>query len=180
MLKWELKEVALAWGLLNLVLFGVALVRPAGFRSAVEAFPRHYPSGIVLACAALTWSGWLIHQMPLGFLESYKPLLVVLTPMSMIFVVILMKELLAPRALGGLLLLVATPILEGIRWHESGLRYVVAGLTYVVIVWAMMLVLSPFRFRQLLAPLIRENRIKLFALAGLVIGFVLLGIGLAV
>jgi hypothetical protein len=86
--------------------------------------------------------------MNLGFLEKYKPLLLVIAPVAFVLIALFMDELLAPRALGGLLLLIPAPILINARWHDSAWRYFAIVSAYLMVIKGMYLVLSPYLFRK--------------------------------
>ena len=81
-----------------------------------------------------------------------------------------MDELLAPRALGGLLLLVPCPIIEVAR--QNGLLLV--SIAYVLVVLGIILVLSPYMFRKAMSCWIAStSRCRAF-------GCIFLGIGVFV
>jgi hypothetical protein len=90
--------------------------------------------------------------MPLGFLEQFKPMVYVLGPIAFFLIVNYVDELLAPRALGGLLLLVPAPLLDAARLHDSPWRLTVAVFAYILVVKGVVLVVSPHMFRRGLAP----------------------------
>ena len=121
---------------------------PGASRAWMKDFPRSRSWGWALALLALLWAGWLLYETPLGAFEKYKPLVFVLTPVAYVLVILFVDELLAPRALGGLLLLVPAPMLDAARWHGSAYRYVILVLAYLFAVKGMALVLSPYLFRK--------------------------------
>lgn len=151
-----------------------ALAAPAGFRTAVQAFPRNRLIGRALAVAALLWSAYLVKEMPLGGFDRFKSALYVIAPLAIFFTFRYMDELLAPRGFGGVLLLAATPALEAIRWNESAWRLVITTTIYVLIVWSMVIVLSPFRFRKTFEPFFRNGRERILGAI-----FMILAIALA-
>ena len=91
------------------VFFGAAALllqlRPALACDALKKFPRHQATGQILAAIALLWSAWLLWSTHLQSLEKYKNMLCLITLAGFVPVTIYMNELLAPRALGGILLL---------------------------------------------------------------------------
>ena len=125
----------------------MGVVRPDRMRAALKAFPRHRGAAWLLTAVDLVWAGILLARTPLGRFDAYKPLLWVLTPLAVVLVGVFVDELLAPRALGGLLLLAAAPILDAARWHPSGLRLVVTVLAYGMVLKGLVLVVAPYRFR---------------------------------
>jgi len=130
---------------------------PARARVWIERFPRGRWPAWLLTAADLAWAVYLLFNAPLGRFESVKPSLYVLGPVAFFLVVTFVDELLAPRALGGLFLLIPAPLLAAARWHESGFRYVVIIFAYVLVVEGVILVLSPYQFRKITAVWIRSN-----------------------
>ncbi len=127
----------------------VCVVAPAQMREALRQFPRSRLPAWVLLAFDVTWVTWVMLHAPLGRFEPVKPWLYAAAPAAFLLMAVFMDELLAPRALGGLLLLVANPVLAAARWHESNWRLVMTVVAYIWVVAGISLVLSPFRFRQL-------------------------------
>lgn len=125
-----------------------AAFRTPGFQQGLLAFPRHRGAGVILVALALAWAGWLIGRMQIGFLEPWKWTLWLLTPVAIFLVVFYLDELLAARALGGLLLMIPTVILDAARWHESAWRYVPIVFAYALVVKGTLIVLAPYKFRR--------------------------------
>ena len=155
------------------------LAAPAAATRALAAFPRNVWAGRVLAAVALAWSAWLAWDMPMGFVDAYKQWLYVLTPVVYLLVVWLMEEMLAARAIGGLLLLVAEPALAAAR--EPGLpawRLIMVVLVYAWVVAGMALVLGPYWFRKTAEVLCRSgNRCRKMGAVGLAAGILLAALG---
>ena len=95
----------------------------------------------------------------MGFLDAYKGYIYILAPLVFAAIVIYMKELLAARALGGFLLLIAVPILQEARWHDSAWRLLVVVLVYLWIIYGLLLLLSPWWFRKIHKPFIENEGI---------------------
>ncbi|HMO50618.1 MAG TPA: hypothetical protein PKE26_01120 [Kiritimatiellia bacterium] len=114
---------------------------------ALAAFPRNRRAGWVLAAIALIGSAMLVDQMTLGGLSKYKSLLVVITPVTFYLVTKFLDELLAARALGGLLMLIPTFMVDAARWHPSPWRLVVVSVAYIMVIAGIWIVLSPYKFR---------------------------------
>jgi hypothetical protein len=128
---------------------GAAIAAQPGVLDPVRArFPRSRLAGGLLAAVALVWAGTIVYHAPLGRFEGLKPGLTLAVPLAFVLVFFFMDELLAPRALGALLLLAATPILESARWHPSPARLVVVVVAYALVVKGMALVLNPYLFRK--------------------------------
>ncbi len=157
----------------------VGVLRPELIKRFAEWFPRStIPAWILTAfCCVLGAKEAL--GMNMGFLDAYKNYIFVLSPVVFIACVVYIKELLAPRALGGFLLLIAVPILQVARWQESAWRLVVVILVYLWIVYGLVLLMSPWWFRKTYAPLMENSaRLKTVAYAKTALGIVLLLLGL--
>ena len=172
----KLATAAGAIGLLHLVSALAGLYAPDRARRALRAFPRHDVSAWVLTAAALGWSGWLVlHTLPFSNMARIETLVYVGTPVCFFAVVLYVDELLAPRALGGLLLLVAGPVLAAARLHDARLSLVMTLLAYAWIVTGMVLVATPYRFRRMCEPWLRDRaRFRGLNLAGLALGLILI------
>lgn len=177
----SLAIVALALGSV-VALTGVPCVfSPERARGWMAAFPRNAWLGWALTAVDLAWSAWLVMHMSLGPFDRYKPALYVVGPLLFFLVVFLMDELLAARALGGLLLLVPSPLLDVARWHESEFRLVVATLAYVFVVMGILLVLCPYLFRKATGAWMQNNtRCRLGGSLGLALGLFLIVLALTV
>jgi hypothetical protein len=137
---------------------GFALLRfPSALRTALAAFPRSKWPGWILTALCVFWVSWVIRHAALGRFEALKPLIPVLAVLLFLAMVWLLDELLAPRALGGLLLLVANPVLNGVRWADSAWRFVPAIIAYAWVVAGCVLVLHPWAFRKLVERFARSD-----------------------
>lgn len=148
LIMWTLSTIAILTGGLCVAIGGAGVFASDRAQSAFLAFPRNRQAAALLTLINVLWVTWLLHITPLGRFEGLKNLLFVLSPLTLFAVIRYLDELLAPRMLGGLLLLAAVPVLDIARWHDSGLRLVLTTFTYIWIVWAMVLMLSPYRFRH--------------------------------
>ncbi|MFO7642489.1 MAG: hypothetical protein R6X17_14860 [Candidatus Competibacteraceae bacterium] len=147
-MEWSLKVSALAMGALHLAA-GVALAAaPGAAVKGLQKFPRSVWPGRALALGALVWVALIVGGASLGRFDHLKRLLWPAAGVSYLLIIFFLDELLAPRALGGLLLLAAQPILLAARFHPSPLSRVISAVVYVWVVVGMILVLSPYRFRQ--------------------------------
>jgi uncharacterized protein YjeT (DUF2065 family) len=151
--------------ILTLLLAGITLpfyatlfLGPAAMREGLRRFPRNRWCGWLLAIVAVAWAAWLLHGVPLGRFESLKTWLV---PAAVVFaglVCYYMEELLAPRALGALLLLYPAPLLEAARLHDSSWSVVMSVVAYVMVIKGMALLLSPYLFRRFTDRLLKTER----------------------
>jgi hypothetical protein len=171
-----------------IILGGLAIVgglagilRPDLIKKQATLFPRSVvPAWIFTALCCWLGAKEAI-GMNMGFLDAYKKYIYVLSPAVFIASVVYMKELLAPRALGGFLCLIAVPILQVARWHESTLRLVVVVLVYLWIVYGIVLLMSPWYFRKISEPFMRNKSLfKATAFAKTALGIALLLLGIFV
>jgi len=177
----HLSALSIAVGVALVAVHVPCVAAPGKARAWAARFPRHTLSGLILAAVDLLWSGWLLFHTPLGRFEGLKPLLYVLTPLALFLVAKVMDDLLAARALGGLLLLVPTPLLQAARWHPSAFRYPVLVAAYALAVAGMALVLNPYLFRKTAERLLRSDAsTRWCGWAGLAAGAALAILGLLV
>jgi hypothetical protein len=177
----DLAKLSLLVGGVIGIFQALVVFRPCWMAEQLKRFPRSRILGVALAALALLWSGWLLYRMPMETLDRYKPWLWVLTPLSIYLVTRYMDELLAPRALGGLLALAPVPLLDAARFHPSPWRLVITVTAYVLVIKGMALMLSPYLFRKATAVAFgTPARARLSGVAGLLFAAVLLGLGLRV
>ncbi len=176
-LAWMTLGLAAVMGALHAAL----VLCPARLRAAFAAFPRSVWPGRVLSAVGLGWAGWLLRDMPMGPLDAYKSWLVVLTPVTIGLTWFYLDELLAVRALGGLLLLIPAPILVAARLHPSQLTVVISAVCYLMVVKGLVLVLSPYVFRTWSARFLTSDRAcRVAGGAGVLVDVVLVTLALTV
>ncbi|MBW7907774.1 MAG: hypothetical protein H3C50_02480 [Kiritimatiellae bacterium] len=140
------------------VFAGVAMIAiPEATRAFLIGFGRNRTAAWILAAVDLLWAAWLVYHTPMERLGFLKPALYPAVPIAFYLIITYMDDLLATRALGGLLLLMANPILLCMRWLDTDWRYLPIVLAYVWAVAGMALVLSPYIWRRWAAPLLKSN-----------------------
>jgi uncharacterized protein YjeT (DUF2065 family) len=144
------KLMMLTLGLVALMLplHASLLLKPSLLREGFRRFPRSRWCGRILAAAAVAWAAWVLKDLPLGRFDALKSGLIPVTIVFGALVWIYMEELLAPRALGALLLLYPAPLLEAARLHDSPWSVVMSAAAYIMIIKGMALLLSPYLFRR--------------------------------
>ncbi|HAL92096.1 MAG TPA: hypothetical protein DCM68_03625 [Verrucomicrobia bacterium] len=162
------------------LLAGVVLLRfPAALHRALAAFPRSKWPGWILTAICVSWVAWVISHAALGRFEGVKPLIPVLAILGFAAIVCFLDELLAPRALGGLLLLVANPMLHGVRWADSPWRFVVVLIAYAWVIAGCALMLHPWLFRRMAGKFLsKAGWVQAAGWGKLLAGAVLLAAGL--
>ena len=159
-----------------------SLYAPDVARRTWLAFSRNDITGWVLTAMDVFWACWLLlNTPPFSGMPKIEPMVYVGGPLAFFILVIFLDELLAPRALGGLLLLLAEPVLASAREHASSWSLVMTVIAYLWIIYGMVLVVSPFRFRKI-AEIFTRDRQRFHAgnLLGLAVGCLLLILGVAV
>lgn len=176
-----LQGIAILLGALSAAGGLLGVFRPALIKRWVELFPRSLVPAWILTALCCWLGAQQALKMNMGFLDAYKQYIYILAPAVFVASVVYMKELLAPRALGGFLLLIAVPILQAARWHESLLRLVVVILVYLWIIYGLFLLMSPWYFRKISAPFMANGKLfRATALAKTVFGIALVLLGLFV
>jgi uncharacterized membrane protein len=172
-----LQWIAIILGLLATASGIYGLLRTESVQQALMRFPRStVPAWILAALCCLLGAREALH-MNMGFLNAYKSWIYLLAPAVFAASVVYLNELLAPRALGGFLLLIAVPILQIARWHDAPMRLVVVVLVYFWIVLGLLLLLSPWWLRRLTQPLSSLARIRMACTAKTLFGLFLLLLG---
>lgn len=141
-IAWILGTFAIGGGLL-------AAGAPAMVRRSMENYPRSVWPGRVLVTIDMVWAACAVHMMHLDMFDAWKVHLYWIAPVCIVLAILYLDELLSVRALGGLLLLAAGPILDAARWHPSAWRYVITVLAYLWIAVGLLWLLEPWWFRRM-------------------------------
>lgn len=184
-----------------LAFYAVMLSKPALFRKYLMQFPRSLWPARILTAIDLIWVVTVMHHADFGSFNWIKELLIRFIPAlqtmhfglfeflkdpvvwggvaAYFLITKYMDELLAPRALGGLFLLIANPILNAARWQETNWRWVMAVVAYLIVIKGLFLVMSPYKLRQWGEKYLSDDaRCRLFGAAGAVFSLCLIGLGL--
>lgn len=144
----NLSVVALLTGIIFAAAGAFCLGWSGKAQDLCRRFPRLRYAGWGLAAIDSIWAGILVNRMPLGSYDAWKPALFVLVPVLLVVAGVAMAELLAARALGGLLLLIPKPMMDAAQGHESAWRLLVIALAYAMVVQGVILTLNPYVFRK--------------------------------
>ena len=167
-----LGAVALAGGL-------VGLFRPELIKHFAQLFPRSVIPAWVLTAACCVLGAREALGMNMGFLNAYKGFVYILAPLVFFASVTYMKELLAPRALGGFLLLIAVPIINVAKLSGKPMFQVVVALIYIWIIYGIVLLMSPWWFRKFYKPFLENAALfKTAALSKTAAGAALILLGI--
>ena len=143
-----LSAVSAVIGIATAILGLLTLALPRGATKAWRALPRSVWPGRLLAAVCILWAALWLCIMPLGPLSAIRDLLWLLVPIAIASVWIFTPELLTCRAIGGILVLVPTPMLSAAAWHPSPFRYVVIVYAYAMIVAGMYYIALPWLLRD--------------------------------
>lgn len=157
----------------------LAIVKPSLVKSWMPRFPRHEKIGIALAILTFGWALFIWSYMDLGDFFKVKKIIQIVIIGVGIGVVIYVKEFLAVRTLGFLLILLAAPMLESAFLKEPESRLFLVALAYVIAVVGMFWMGMPYLLRdQIRWILAKESRYRIGAYAGLAYGVILGGCAL--
>ncbi len=123
---------------------------PEAYGRVARRFPRHLPTGAVLAAAAAVWIAWYLNQGVTGPWAWLRPYALLSVPVGYAIAVMYLGDYLPVRALAVLMLLVAKVLVDSARWHPSAWRLVIPVIAYLWVIVAMWLVISPYRMRDMI------------------------------
>jgi hypothetical protein len=157
------------------------LVKPEATQAFLKKFPRNSTIGQILIALGLAWFWLLIAPdnrgtisalaMDLGEFNGAKPLLRILVPVTLVLVVMSVRDFLAVRALGLLGLLAASPLLESAFLKDPSSRLLIPIYTYAMLTASMFFVGMPYLFRDAVDwACAKSTRWNALAAAGLAYG----------
>lgn len=153
----KLDQAAVFVGALALLAGFALLAAPGACRAFIPGIGRHPPTAWTLTAIDLLWVAWMVNNTSLGRFDALKPGLYLITPLCFFLVIRFVDELLGARAIGGLLLLMANPILNAARWLDTDWRFVMTVLAYLWAIAGIALTLSPYLWRRWTAPLLATD-----------------------
>ncbi|MDZ4286424.1 MAG: hypothetical protein U0984_00605 [Prosthecobacter sp.] len=175
-----LKGTGIVLGLLLLAAHLWAWKKGAAAKAFLTALPRSYGWGAILLTIDFAWGMLILMNMDMGeFFFLRKPFLIVVT-LGYLGMLVYVKEFLAVRALGALMLLAAGPVLAAAFLQPPVTRLLLPTLAYAWILVGMFFVGMPFLLRDWITWLLaREFRWKLAIWAGVAYGAALLVLAVA-
>lgn len=163
----DLRVVGLVVGAGLLLTHLLAVSRFADCKVMLKTFPRSRVAGTVLIVVAGIWAFSLIRQMDLGEFVGMRQMILFGIVAGTILAWLYVEEFLAVRALGMLLLLAATPVLEAAFLHPETTRYLVVVLAYAWILLGLFWVGMPWVMRdQILWLTAHDGRLRGMIWAG--------------
>ena len=174
----SLKITAIIIGLLALIGHLPPALAPAKFGPILRSLPRNYPLGVVLMLAATLWFTVLTGMMDLGEISSARYQLMGVWAVAGVLLTIFVRDFLAARGLGCLLLLAAALVLDAAFLATTPWRFVLTLLAYYWVIAGMVLVYSPHLWRDAINYVTQTpQRLRLFSWPGVLFGLVLMGLG---
>lgn len=141
----------------------------------LKAFPRTYTWGAILLTIDFLWAEFMLANMDMGEFFTMRSNFMYIVAGGYFAVLFYMKEFLAVRALGSLMLLVAGPVLTAAFLQPQTSRLLLPILAYVWIIVGMFFIGMPFLMRDWVnALLAKSQRWNLAVYGGIAYGVVLL------
>ena len=177
----NLQWISIVMGVLAFAGGLLGILRPKLIHRFAELFPRSVVPAWVLTALCCILGSKEAYGMNMGFLNNYKVYIYGIALLVFLASVTYMKELLAPRALGGFLLLIAVPIIKTASLSGKPMFQVVVTIVYLWIVYGLVLLMSPWWFRKFYQPfLANEGLFKATALVKSALGIALVLLGVLV
>jgi hypothetical protein len=188
--RLSLFTVGLILGVALIAVHVFMLARPQLAQGFLKSFPRNAVLGQILLGLGLAWFWLLVAPasmgtlgalaMDLGEFNNAKPLLRILIPITMVLVVISVRDFLAVRALGVLGLLAAAPLLESAFLKDPVTRLLVPIYAYGLLTASLFWVGMPYLFRDAVDWVTAESkRWNAMVLGGLTYGLAIVICALA-
>ena len=153
----------------------LAFLKAAQVQSFLKAFPRHYGWGAALLTLDFIWGMMCLANMDMGEFYTMRPTFMYLVPVGFVLVLVFVKEFLAVRALGALLLLVAGVVLEAAFLQPQFSRLLLPIIAYVWVIAGLYFVGMPYLMRDGVSWVTAQPmRWKLATVGGMAYGAVLL------
>ncbi len=177
----SLQSVAIILGILGIAGGLTGIFRPDLIKRFAELFPRSVVPAWVLTALCCFLGAKEANGMNMGSVDVIKPYIPFVSVGVFTASVVYMKELLAPRALGGFLCLISVPICRTAAMSGAPFFQVVTAVMYLAVIYGIITLMSPWYFRKFYKPLMGNDKLfKATAIAKTAVGTVLLLLGLFV
>lgn len=145
----------------------------------LRQFPRNYKWGVALLTVDFLWGMMILRYMDMGEFFFLRQWFLILVPIGFIAVMTFVKEFLAVRSLGALLLLVSGPVLTAAFLQPQTSRLLLPVIAYVWIIAGMYFVGMPFLLRDAVGWVTASSaRWNFAAIGGTAYGVLVLAIAL--
>ena len=170
-----LKGTGIVVALALILSHGWALKNTAKTQAFLKAFPRTYFWGVILLTIDFLWAEFALVNMDMGEFFNMRGKFMMIVAGGYVAVLIYVREFLAVRALGSLLLIIAGPVLTAAFLQPQTSRLLLPILAYVWIIVGMFFIGMPFLMRDWVNVLIaKPQRWNLAVYGGIAYGIVLL------
>ncbi len=143
-----LKGTGIVVALALILAHGWALKNTAKTQAFLKAFPRTFKWGAILLTIDFIWSAFALANMDMGEFFHLRRTFIMIVAGGYAAVLIYVKEFLAVRALGSLMLLVAGPVLTAAFLQPQTSRLLLPILAYGWIIVGMFFIGMPFLMRD--------------------------------
>jgi hypothetical protein len=152
-----------------------ALLQGPKVQSFLKSFPRHYAWGVALLAFDLVWGMMCLSNMDMGEFFNLRKWFLVIVPVGTVMMALYVKEFLAVRALGCLMLFVGGVVLEAAYLQPPASRLLLPCIAYVWIIAGMYFVGMPYLMRDAVNWITAQQaRWKLASIGGIVYGVAVL------
>ena len=126
----------------------LAFLKTDQTQTFLKKFPRDYKWGVILLSIDFVWAMLLMSYMDMGEFHTMRATFLKLIPVAFVLVLYFVREFLAVRALGCLLLLVAGVVLQAAFQQPPVSRLLLPVLAYAWIIAGLYFVGMPFLMRD--------------------------------
>ena len=146
--KLTLQTAGIILGILLVAAHAFAFWKRELLGDWLKRMPRNKNAGVIILAFDAVWAWILISEMDLGEFYTIERFLQLLVPVTFLFVINFVDEFLAVRAVGVLLLLAATPILNAAFLQPQASRLLLPILAYAWIIIGLFWVGMPYLMRD--------------------------------
>lgn len=152
-----------------------ALLKPKETSAFLKKFPRNEKLGTILVTIGFVWTFIVWSEMDLGEFFKVERLVQVVLVAGCFGVIRYVREFLAVRAAGFLLILAAAPILTSAFLEEPASRLLLVALAYAGAIIGMFWVGMPYLMREQIDWILADaKRLKYGAITGIAYGALVL------
>ncbi len=170
-----LKGTGIVLGIVLIAKHLWALLNAEATQTFLKQFPRSYPWGAALLTVDFAWAMLLLTYMDMGEFFFLRNKFLLIVAVGYVLVMIYVKEFLAVRALGALMLLIAGPVLTAAFLQPPASRLLLPVLAYAWIIAGMFFIGMPFLMRDWVTWVTANaNRWRMATLGGAAYGAAIL------
>ena len=170
-----LQVMGILVGLWLVLSHGFALWKPEQAADFLKEFPRNEKIGSVLCIIGFVWTFIVWSEMDLGDFYRFERIVQMILIAGCFGVIVYVKEFIAVRSTGFLLILAAAPILTSAFLKDPSSRLLLVALAYAGAVIGMFWVGIPYLMRDQIKWVLDDpKRLKLGAIGGLGYGGLIL------